>query len=182
MAEAVAEYPLFLETLPPVVAAKLEKVKGREEVVRIHGLDKIPAVAMERDGTLPQPALNVQQRHHALARRTLAGRGMVEAVTYSFLSAEHADLFGGVPDTLKLANPISADLDVMRPSLLPNLIAAAGRNDNRGLKDADLFEVGPRFRGDANDGVSRVVRGDGEVAAGECGRGESGAYEAEGDC
>ena len=118
-----------------------------EEVVRILGYDNIPAVPMESHG-LPQPVLSADQRRRATARRLLAGRGLVEAVTYSFLSSKEAALFGGGAEALKLINPISADLDVMRPSLLPNLIAAAGRNADRGIADAPLFEIGPRFSGD----------------------------------
>src|SRR5690606_31681625 len=67
--------------------------------------------------------------------------------TWSFVSRAQADLFGGVPEALIVANPISADLDAMRPSVLPGLLAAAQRNAARGLKDLGLFEVGPQFTG-----------------------------------
>ncbi len=117
-----------------------------EEVVRIHGYDNIPAVAMDTDA-LPHPALSPYQRRRAMARRLLAGRGLVEAVTYSFLGGGQAALFGGGSEALTLINPISADLDIMRPSLLPNLIAAAGRNADRSIAVASLFEIGPRFSG-----------------------------------
>jgi phenylalanyl-tRNA synthetase beta chain len=117
-----------------------------EEVVRIHGYDNIPAVAMDTDA-LPHPALSPDQRRRAMARRLLAGRGLVEAVTYSFLGGGQAALFGGGSEALTLINPISADLDIMRPSLLPNLIAAAGRNADRSIAVASLFEIGPRFSG-----------------------------------
>ncbi len=117
-----------------------------EEVVRIHGYDNIPAVSMDGGG-LPRPAQNPGQRRRAMARRLLASRGLVEAVTYSFLGAKEAALFGGGGEALKLINPISAELDVMRPSLLPNLIAAAGRNAARGTADAQLFEIGPQYSG-----------------------------------
>ena len=119
-----------------------------EEVVRIFGYDKIPVVPMDGGAALPDPALSPDQRRRAMARRLLAARGLVEAVTYSFLSGPEAELFGGVPESLKLINPISADMDVMRPSLLPNLIAAAGRNAARGTADAQLFEIGPQYSGD----------------------------------
>ncbi|MEE9317025.1 MAG: phenylalanine--tRNA ligase subunit beta [Rhodospirillales bacterium] len=118
-----------------------------EEVVRIFGYDNIPAQSMDGDGGLPHPALSPGQRRRAMARRLLAGRGLVEAVTYSFLGAREAVSFGGGGESLKLINPISADLDVMRPSLLPNLIAATSRNAARGTPDAQLFEIGPRFSG-----------------------------------
>ncbi len=118
-----------------------------EEIVRIEGLEKIPAVPFDLGAALPHPALGPAQHRRATARRLLAGRGLVEAVTYSFLDEKVARLFGGAPDSLKLVNPISADLGVMRPSLLPNLIQAAGRNAARGVGDVQLFEIGPVFYG-----------------------------------
>jgi phenylalanyl-tRNA synthetase beta chain len=82
-----------------------------------------------------------------LAKRALAVRGLREAVTWSFLPRAQAEMFGGGLAELMLANPISSDLDTMRPSLLPNLIAAAGRNVDRGFADLGLFEVGPQYAG-----------------------------------
>jgi phenylalanyl-tRNA synthetase beta chain len=82
-----------------------------------------------------------------MARRTLAGRGLVEAVTWSFISRDAATAFGGGQESLELANPISSDLSSMRPSLLPGLVAAAQRNQTRGFSDAALFEVGQAYRG-----------------------------------
>ncbi len=130
-----------------------------EEVVRIYGFDKIPAVSMDTDGALPSMALTPVQRRRSAARRLLAGRGMVEAITYSFLGSEEARLFGEVPPDLELVNPISTDLDVMRPSVLPNLIDAAGRNAARGTEDAALFEVGPQFSGDKPEDEFNMVTG-----------------------
>jgi len=118
-----------------------------EEVVRIEGLENIPAQPLGLGAALPRPALGPEQRRRATARRLLATRGLVEAVTYSFLDDKSARLFGGVPESLRLINPISADLGVMRRSLLPNLIQAAGRNAARGLADVQLFEIGPVFFG-----------------------------------
>ncbi|HEY2889694.1 MAG TPA: phenylalanine--tRNA ligase subunit beta, partial [Dongiaceae bacterium] len=85
------------------------------------------------------------------AKRLLAERGLMEAATFSFIRLDWAKLFGGGEPSLALANPISADLDQMRPSLLPNLLAAAGRNAARGYPDIALFEVGPRYHGDRPD-------------------------------
>ena len=82
------------------------------------------------------------------AKRALAARGMVEAVTWSFISKPHAELFGGGQAELALANPIASDLSDMRPSLLPGLVAAAQANANRGYPDVALFEVGQIFKGD----------------------------------
>ncbi|MBI2584697.1 MAG: phenylalanine--tRNA ligase subunit beta [Rhodospirillales bacterium] len=130
-----------------------------EEVVRIEGLENIPAVPLGLGAALPRPALGPGQRRRATARRLLAGRGLVEAVTYSFLDEKVARLFGGVPNSLRLVNPISADLGVMRPSLLPNLIQAAGRNAARGLGDVQLFEIGPVFSGTKPDEQKIAVAG-----------------------
>jgi phenylalanyl-tRNA synthetase beta chain len=82
------------------------------------------------------------------AKRALASRGMVEAVTWSFIGKPQAELFGGGKPELALANPIAADLSDMRPSLIPGLVAAAQRNADRGFPDVALFEVGQIFKGD----------------------------------
>ena len=108
----------------------------------------IPAVALERATPLSRPALTPSQRRAELVRRTLAERGLTEAVTFSFVAAREAELFGGAKPELRLVNPISADLDAMRPSLLPGLVAAARRNADRGFPDVALFELGPLYRDD----------------------------------
>jgi phenylalanyl-tRNA synthetase beta chain len=118
-----------------------------EEVVRVFGYDRVPAVAVRCAGALPEPALSPEQGRRATARRVLAAQGLMEVVTLSFTSSKHAELFAAVPESLRLVNPISADTDVMRPSVLPNLIAALVRNANRGFPDAALFEVGPQYTG-----------------------------------
>ncbi len=120
-----------------------------EEVARIHGLDNIPPQPMERPSAIAKPVLNPLQKRMLAARRMLASRGFNEAITWAFLPEEHARLFGGGQAELKLANPISSELSDMRPSLLPNLIAAAGRNSDRGFADMMLAEVGHAYAGDA---------------------------------
>jgi phenylalanyl-tRNA synthetase beta chain len=119
-----------------------------EEVCRIHGLDNIPAVAMERDHPIAAPVLNPLQKRMLASRRSLAARGFNEAVTWSFIPEAHAQLFGGGQAELKLANAISSELTDMRPSLIPNLIAAAGRNAKRGFADLSICEVGHAYAGD----------------------------------
>ena len=119
-----------------------------EEVCRIFGLDNIPAAAMERSSAIARPVLNSLQKRMLAARRTLASRGFNEAATWAFLPEAHAKLFGGGQPELKLANPISSELSDMRPSLLPNLIAAAGRNMARGFNDLALCEIGHAYAGD----------------------------------
>ncbi|MEL6979216.1 MAG: phenylalanine--tRNA ligase subunit beta [Pseudomonadota bacterium] len=119
-----------------------------EEVARIASLTKLTAQPMKRahEGS-PRPILTPSQRRIALARRAVATLGAHECVTYSFVSASEARLFGGGDPAMTLENPIAADKSDMRPSLLPGLLAAAARNQARGLADAALFEVGPVFFG-----------------------------------
>jgi len=135
-------------------------------VLRVKGYDQIPAVPLERNEALSRPALAPTQRRAELVRRTLAERGLTETVTFSFIAAREAEPFGGVKPELRLVNPISADLDVMRPSLLPGLVAAARRNADRGFPDAALFELGPLYRDDTPDGQVLAAAG---VRAGHSG-------------
>ncbi len=128
-----------------------------EEVLRIRGYDDIPAVPMTRPVTVAAPAWSLSQRRESAARRALAARGMTEAVTFSFMKRETAELFGFSDEALVVDNPISADLDVMRPSILPNLLDAARRNADRGYADVALFEVGPKYAGDGEDGQAIVA-------------------------
>ena len=84
---------------------------------------------------------------------------MMEAVTWSFISAEHAKLFGGGKPSLKLVNPIAADMSDMRPSLLPGLLTAAQRNADRGFGDVAIFEVSGTYEADTPEGQRRVAGG-----------------------
>ena len=128
-----------------------------EEIVRIHGIDNVPAVVPARSAALPQAALTPAQRRVTLAKRALALRGLYEAVTFSFTGRAAAEAFGGGAAELLLTNPISAELDAMRPSLLPNLALAARRNADRGHGDVALFEVGPQYRDATPQGQALVA-------------------------
>ncbi|MBU1376858.1 MAG: phenylalanine--tRNA ligase subunit beta [Alphaproteobacteria bacterium] len=119
-----------------------------EEVARIEGFDSLPALPLPEIARPPGGALTVRQRRMRDARRTMAARGYAEAVTWSFMRRDWAELFDGGDAKLVLTNPIAADLSTMRPSALGNLIDAAARNARKGFADAALFEVGPNFRGD----------------------------------
>jgi phenylalanyl-tRNA synthetase beta chain len=130
-----------------------------EEVLRIHGYDKIPAVPLRRDSDLPKPALDPAQRRADTVRRALASRDLIEAISFSFLPPEQAELFGGAPETLRLVNPIAAGLDQMRPSILPNLLIAAQRNTDRFEPNAALFEIGPHYRDDTPEGQEEMATG-----------------------
>jgi phenylalanyl-tRNA synthetase beta chain len=120
-----------------------------EEVVRLTGVDHVPATPLERSSGVAAPVLTELQARQKLARRLLAARGFVEAVTWSFIPVTEAKLFGGGSPSLTLDNPISTELAQMRPSLLPGLITAAKRNRDRGFADGALFELGQAYRGAA---------------------------------
>ena len=119
-----------------------------EEIVRIVGVDKVPETPFDRGDAPRKPVLTPIQLRTRRAKRALAARGMVEAVTWSFIAKPAAELFGGGSSELALANPIASDLSDMRPSLLPGLVAAAQANADRGFPDVALFEVGQIFKGD----------------------------------
>jgi phenylalanyl-tRNA synthetase beta chain len=117
-----------------------------EEVIRIVGLDHVPSTPLPRAPGVAKPTATPEQLVERRARRTAAARGLNEAVTWSFLSEKDAASFGGSAWTL--ANPISEDMKVMRPSLLPGLLAAAARNQARGAETIRLFEIGRRYFAD----------------------------------
>jgi phenylalanyl-tRNA synthetase beta chain len=119
-----------------------------EQIARIAGLDRVPRVPLERlEAAVAKPVLTLLQKRTRLAKRALAALGLREAVTWSFISKSSAETFGGGAPELALANPMTADLSDMRPSLIPGLAAAAERNARRGYRDAGLFEVGQIFLG-----------------------------------
>ena len=130
-----------------------------EEVMRIHGVDSIKPQPLPSFGTVNTKILTTLQIRTRLAKRALASRAMLEAVTWSFISAEQATLFGGGSDALKLVNPIAADMSDMRPSLLPTLLTAAQRNADKGYGDVAIFEVSGTYENDRPEGQRRVAGG-----------------------
>jgi phenylalanyl-tRNA synthetase beta chain len=130
-----------------------------EEVLRLRGLDAVPAVSLPRESPVPLPTLTARQQRSAVARRTLAAAGLMECVTFSFMARAEAERFGATPDALRLSNPIAADLDQLRPTPLATLALAAKRNAARGNSDVALFEIGPAFALDAPDGQRLVASG-----------------------
>jgi phenylalanyl-tRNA synthetase beta chain len=130
-----------------------------EEVLRLRGLDAVPPVSLPRMSPVPLATLTARQDRAALARRTLAAQGLAEAVTFSFMPAGDAALFGDTPETLRLCNPIAADLDQLRPTAIATLVLAARRNAARGYGDVALFEVGPAFDEAATDGQRLMAAG-----------------------
>ncbi len=149
-----------LDVVPPSWRPDVEgEADLVEEVLRVASYDAIPAVPLPRRPVVARPAVSLPQRRVRTARRALAARGLVEAVTYSFVARSHAAAFGGGGADLLLSNPISADMDAMRPSILPSLIAAAGRNLARGAEQIALFEVGPEYGDDTPAGQRMVATG-----------------------
>lgn len=142
-----------------------------EEVVRIHGLDKVASVPLPRganndDWGVARPTATPQQKLERGLRRAAAASGLNEAVTWSFLPEWAAAHFASDQPLWVLANPISEDLKAMRPSLLPGLLMAAKRNADRGAASSRLFEIGRRyFR--SPDGLSDEKPTLGIVLAGE---------------
>lgn len=138
-------------------------VEGRadlvEEVARIEGFRALPNTPLPEVARQARGVLSPRQARVRVARRALASLGYAEAVTWSFTRQPTAALFGGGDERLVLENPIAADLDCMRPSVLPNLIQAAARNAARGHADVALFEVGPIYLNDQPTGQRTVIAG-----------------------
>ncbi|MBM3555074.1 MAG: phenylalanine--tRNA ligase subunit beta [Alphaproteobacteria bacterium] len=140
-----------------------------EEVLRIGGFDAIPSLPLPPLTAVAKPAVSSGQRRVRIAKRALAARGLVETVNYSFVPRRDARLFGGGADDLVLVNPMSGDLDTMRPTPLPSLMAATVRNVGRDFADIALFEVAPAYAGRKPENQAMVAavlrRGDANPAA-----------------
>ncbi len=129
-----------------------------EEVLRIRGLEAVPTVSMPGMAPVPRPTLTPRQVRTAQVRRLLAGRGLLECVTFSFMASGDAGRFGPAPAALRLANPIASDLDQLRPTPVATLALAARRNAARGFAECALFEIGPAFREDGQEVVAAGLR------------------------
>ncbi|MEW5422299.1 phenylalanine--tRNA ligase subunit beta [Amorphus sp. 3PC139-8] len=151
------------DTLDVTVPSWRADVEGKadlvEEVVRIVGVDEIPTQPMPRLYPVARKVLTPLQVRTRQARRTLAARGFVEAITWSFVSKPEADAFGGGAAELALANPIASDLSDMRPSQVPGLVRALQKNADRGMADQPLFEVGQVFLGDRPEDQKTAATG-----------------------
>ncbi len=122
-----------------------------EEVIRLHGIDHVPATPLPPTLESAKPVVTEPQKRLKALRRALASRGLVEAITWSFIPRADAELFGGGFPETELSNPISREMSSLRPGLIPGLLRAAAVNLNRGASDIALFEVGQAFGGDAPD-------------------------------
>lgn len=130
-----------------------------EEVLRVSGYHQIPATPLDRDQIVARPALSPARRRLARMRRGLCQRGFDEAVSWSFTDQANAALFAPVRKDLVLVNPISADLDTMRPSILASLLPLVARNADRGFGDGALMEIGPVFRDATDKGQDMMAAG-----------------------
>ena len=118
-----------------------------EEIARIHGYHNLEALSLPPLPGRREPTATLTQNRTRLARRALASRGLSEAITWSFVLQDHATLFGGGENKMLLDNPISSDLDCMRPTALIHLLLAGQRNADKGYPRAAQFELGPVYRG-----------------------------------
>lgn len=131
-----------------------------EEITRVYGFDHIPAVSVRSERAISTGAETDNAARSRKARSALCVRGLSECVTWSFMPQDTARLFGSNDNpALTLTNPISSELTQMRPSIIPNLMAAAQRNADRGYPHAALFEIGPVFEGVSIDQQKTVATG-----------------------
>ena len=162
--------PVVLDLAPDIAPALAAKVAEGcaiiepecdliEEVLRLRGLDAVPPVSLPRTAPVPTATLTPRQVRAAVVQRTLAAAGLAECVTFSFMAAQDAALFGDVPETLRLTNPIATDLDQLRPTPVATLALAAKRNAARGYPDMALFEIGPAFVEAAPNGQRLLAAG-----------------------
>jgi phenylalanyl-tRNA synthetase beta chain len=149
---------------PPSWRADVEgKADIVEEVVRIHGYENIPATSLKDEKTIAGAAETPNLTRIRKSRNVLASRGLNECVTWSFMNADLAELFGSndlqKASALKILNPINAEMDQMRPSIVANLIQAAQKNADKGFPGSALFEIGPTFISGKYDGQRWVAAG-----------------------
>ena len=154
-----------LQVMPPSWRSDVHEMADLvEEIIRIHGLEKVPSTPMSRPYAIARPVVTESQKRAGLVRRALAARGFAEGVHYSFIPRRDAGLFGGGDQAREVENPISSDLDSMRPSLIPSLLAAAARNQARGIAQIRLFELGAQFESGHPGAQSSMAAG---IRAGE---------------
>jgi len=135
-----------IKVLPPSWRPDLkEDIDLIEELARIKGYDKIPLINPEKENI--KDTLNYKQKLFHFSQRSVASKGFTEAVTWSFTDSRIDTLFSELKTEIKLSNPISSDLDVLRSSLYSNLMIGAKKNIHRNFEDLMLFEIGPVFKG-----------------------------------
>ena len=116
-----------------------------EELIRIKGYDQINLINPEKENI--KNTLTYKQKLFHFSQRSVASKGFTEAITWSFTDSKVDSLFSELKKEIKLSNPISSDLDVLRSSLYSNLMIGAKKNINRNFEDLMLYEIGPVFTG-----------------------------------
>ncbi len=145
-----------IKVLPPTWRPDLkEDIDLIEELVRIKGYDKIPLLTPKKENV--KDSLNYKQKLFHFSQRSVASKGYTEAVTWSFTDSKIDTLFSELKNKIKLSNPISSDLDVLRSSLYSNLILSAKKNIHRNFEDLMLFEIGPIFKGNKPGEQSTMI-------------------------
>jgi len=135
-----------IKVLPPTWRPDIkEDIDLIEELARIKGYNKVPLINPEKENI--KDTLNYKQKIFHFTQRSVASRGYTEAVTWSFTDSKTDNLFTELKSEIRLSNPISSDLDVLRSSLYSNLIISAKKNIHRNFEDLMLFEIGPVFKG-----------------------------------
>ncbi|MCT4552405.1 MAG: phenylalanine--tRNA ligase subunit beta [Alphaproteobacteria bacterium] len=119
-----------------------------EEIIRIYGYDKIPLVTPEKKDSI-SCSIPLANKREAKLRRVLASRGLTEIISWEFANDEKGKLFG-CNSNIKINNPIISEYNVMRESLLPNIVSALSHNLAKGYKNLSFFEVGEVFYGEGN--------------------------------
>jgi len=145
-----------MKILPPTWRPDIkEDIDLIEELTRIKGYDKVPLINPEKENV--KDALNHKQKLFHFAQRSVASKGYTEAVTWSFTDSKIDTLFSELKNEIKLSNPISSDLDVLRSSLYSNLVISAKKNIHRNFEDLMLYEIGPVFKGNKPGEQSTMI-------------------------
>ncbi len=145
-----------MKVLPPTWRPDIkEDIDLIEELTRIKGYDKVPLISPEKENV--KDTLNYRQKIFHFAQRSVAAKGYTEAVTWSFTDSKTNILFSDLKSEIKLSNPISTDLDVLRSSLYSNLIIGAKKNIHRNFEDLMMFEIGPIFKGNKPGEQSTMI-------------------------
>ncbi|AZL15589.1 phenylalanine--tRNA ligase subunit beta [Rickettsiales endosymbiont of Stachyamoeba lipophora] len=129
-----------------------------EEVARVIGYDSIPLNPLPMLNDNFGKVLDTQTKYHYQFKRLLASIGFDEVVSWSFMNSAISNIFG-IQDEIELANPISSELNVMRKTIVPNLLKIIKSNENRSIFDQSIFELGPIFLGTTPEAQPKVLAG-----------------------
>ena len=130
-----------------------------EEIVRIFGLDNIESEPLLNLNQPTKPILTKKQKQIKMIKRSIASKGLMETISYSFINNKESINFGGGSSSLKIVNPISDELSEMRPTPLASLVSIADENFKKGYTDIGIFEVGPGFLGVEQDEQITIASG-----------------------